>query len=119
MAQQLALYFAGSARKREHVSDDRLVLFVNAEDVSRDMAVFHGDKTGQCARIKVLEEEVGGGAIVPAQALAPEMAFFLQHRPQVAGGEVPGRGFPPVTPNLRFVRPESTSRFLVAAYLYV
>ena len=62
----------------EGVADDRLVFFVDTEDVAGDAAVFDGDVAGEDAGVEVLEEQIGGGAVVPAQAFVPELDFGVE-----------------------------------------
>jgi hypothetical protein len=64
----------------EGVADDRLIVLVDTEDVSGDAAIFDGDVAGEDAGVEVLEEQIGGAAVVPAQALVPELDFRIEDR---------------------------------------
>jgi hypothetical protein len=85
MPQEVAFYIGGGAGERKHISDDRLMIFVHAKGIAQNASIFYSDIAGQYARIKILQQEIGGGTIVPLQALTPETALLFQHRPQAAG----------------------------------
>ena len=75
-------------RQREDIPDDGFGVFVDAEDVAGDAAGVYGDVAGEGAGVEILEEKLGGGEIVPVEALLPEGALSFEHRAQHGRGEV-------------------------------
>ena len=70
------------------VSDDGFEVFVDAEGETDDASAVEGDETGEDAGVEVLQEEVGGGAVVPVEALVPEGGLSLEERAELTRGEV-------------------------------
>ena len=70
------------------VADDGFVAFVDAEAEAAEAAPVEGDEAGEDAGVEVLEEKLGGGAVVPAEALIPDLGFLLEERAELARGEV-------------------------------
>ncbi len=79
----------GVVRDGVDVADDSLMAFVDAEGVAADAAAVESDEAGEDARVEILQEELGGGLVVPAKASLPEARLGLEQGPQLAGGEVP------------------------------
>ncbi len=71
------------------VADDRLVALVDAEGVAADASTVQGDEAGEDARVEVLEQELGGGLVVPAKTLLPEARLVFEQGAQLARGVVP------------------------------
>src|SRR5271170_619730 len=63
----------------EGVANHCFVFFVDAENVAGDAAVFHSNVAGKDPRIQILQQQVGGGAVVPSQPLVPKADFALKH----------------------------------------
>ena len=79
----------GGVGQDENVADDGLGAFIDAEAVADDAAAKQGDEAREDLLIEVLEEKLGGGGIVPAEALAPEDGFFLEDGAELGRLEVP------------------------------
>src|SRR5260370_35183726 len=79
----------GIVRDGVDVADDSLMAFVDAEGVAADAAAVESDEAGEDARVEILQEKLGGGLIVPAEASLPEARLGLEQGPQLARGEVP------------------------------
>jgi hypothetical protein len=62
----------------EGIADDGLDPLVNTEGEAADAAVIERDVAGKDLGLEVLEEELGGAAIVPAQLFAPEEGLLLE-----------------------------------------
>ena len=77
------------AGQSEYIADDGLGLLVDAEHVARHLAGFKGGVAGQHVVVEILHQQPGRGAIVPVQALLPELALRLQHGAQHRRREVP------------------------------
>ena len=92
VVEEAAFDFVGgvgaAAGDGEGVADDGLMFLVDTEDVAGDAAVFDGDVAGEDAGVEILEKEIGGGAVVPAQALVPELDFGFEDGPERVRREV-------------------------------
>jgi len=53
---------------RVQVSDDRFMAFVDAEGIAADAAAIERDEAGKDAGVEVVEQQVGGAAIVPSSS---------------------------------------------------
>jgi hypothetical protein len=71
------------------IADDRFVSLVDAESEAADAASVECDETGKDVGVEVLQEEFGGAAIVPAEALLPDVGLRFKQGPQLARGKVP------------------------------
>ena len=74
--------------QRKSIPNYGFMAFVNTETVAADAPAIERNIALQNAGLKILQEKLGGAAIVPAQTLAPELSFLLQQRPQLTPGEV-------------------------------
>ena len=72
----------------EGVADYGFLAFVDAEGEAADAAAVEGDESGKDARVEVLEEELGGALIVPAEALLPEARLGFEQRAQLTRGKM-------------------------------
>ena len=70
------------------VADDGFVAFVDAEGEADDAAAVERDEAGKDARIQILEQELGGGFVVPVEALVPEFGLLFEERTKLLRGEV-------------------------------
>jgi hypothetical protein len=70
------------------VADDGLVALVDAEGEAADAATLEGDKAGEDSRVEVLEKELSGAAIVPAETLFPDGGLGFEQRTELTRGEV-------------------------------
>ena len=77
------------AAEGEDVADDGLGFFVDAEGIAGDLSGLDGRVTGEHVAVKVLHEELGAGAIVPVEALAPDFGLGIEHRAEQRRREVP------------------------------
>ncbi len=68
----------------EGVADDGLGTLVDAEGEAADAAVIESDEAGEDLGLEVLEEELGGAAVVPAQMVTPELCLLLEERAELA-----------------------------------
>jgi hypothetical protein len=68
----------GGGGDGEGVADDGLGPLVDAEGVAADAAVIEGDEAGEDLGVEVLEEELGGAAIVPEEVFTPEEGLLLE-----------------------------------------
>ena len=75
-------------RDGEGVADDGLLAFVDAEGEAADASAVERDEAGQDAGVEVLEEELGGALVVPAQALLPEARLGFEQRAQLPRGKM-------------------------------
>ena len=64
----------------EEVADDGFGVLVDAEGVADDLAAVEGDEAGEDAIVQVLEEEVGGGAVIPAETALPGGGLLGEER---------------------------------------
>ena len=80
---------SGVAAGRVGVTYDRFVALVDAEGEAADAAAVEGDEAGEDAGVEVLEEELGGAAIVPAEAGLPDSGLGFEQGTKLARGEVP------------------------------
>ena len=78
----------GRGRHGKNVADQGLFILVNTKDVTADTAILDGNIARQETGVEVLQQQVGRSLKIPAQALIPDTAFRLQHRLEIAGGEV-------------------------------
>ena len=78
----------GGRGRGEEVADDGFGVFVDAEGVTDDLAAVEGDEAGEDAVVEVLEEEVGGGAVIPAETALPGGGLLGEERAQLARVEV-------------------------------
>ena len=72
----------------EGVADDGLLAFVDAEGEAADASAVERDKAGQDAGVEILQEQLGGALVVPAQALLPEARLGFEQRAQLTRGEM-------------------------------
>ena len=72
----------GSAGQGEHVADHRLGLLVDAEDVAGHLVRLKRRVARQHVVVEILHQQPCRSAIVPVQALLPQLAFGIQHRAQ-------------------------------------
>ena len=72
----------------EGVADYGFLAFVDAEGEAADAAAVEGDESGEDARVEVLEEELGGALIVPAETLLPETRLGFEQRAQLTRGKM-------------------------------
>ncbi len=72
----------------EEVSDDCFRAFIDEEGIAADAAAVERDEAGEDAGVKVLKQQIGRAAIVPAEALEPDVSLFIEQRPELARGEV-------------------------------
>ncbi len=72
----------------EGVADDGFLAFVDAEGEAADAAAIERDEAGQDAGVEVLEEELGGALVVPAQALLPDARLGFEQGAQLTRGEM-------------------------------
>ena len=79
---------AGSLGDGEGVADDGFLAFVDAEGEAADAAAVERDEAGKDAGVEILEEELGGALVVPAQALLPDARLGFEQGAQLARGEV-------------------------------
>src|SRR5271170_2235750 len=79
---------AVAARDGEGVADNRLVFFVYTENIAGGAAVLDSDVAGENAGVEILQEQVGGGAVIPSQAIVPEADLLIEHRTQRVRREV-------------------------------
>ena len=68
--------------KGEDVADHGFVLFIDAEEVACNTPILNGYVTGQQARIQILQQQIGGGSVIPFEALAPQTGFGFEQRAQ-------------------------------------
>ena len=80
---------SGVAAGRVGVTYDRFVALVDAEGEAADAAAVEGDEAGEDAGVEVLEEKLGGAAIVPAEAGLPDGGLGFEQGTKLARGEVP------------------------------
>src|ERR1700722_12076151 len=73
----------------ENIAHQCLFALINTKDITANPAIFDGYIARQKTGIEVLQQKVGGSMKIPTQALIPDNALRLQHRLEVAGGEVP------------------------------
>ena len=71
------------------VADHGLGLLVDAEDVAGDLAGLQRRVAGQHVVVEILHQQLGRGAVVPVQALLPQLALGLQHGAQHRRRKVP------------------------------
>src|SRR5271163_1064196 len=71
---------AVAAGRGEGVADNRFVFLVNAENIAGGTAVFDSDVAGENPRVEILQEQIGGGAVIPSEALVPEADLLFEHR---------------------------------------
>jgi hypothetical protein len=76
-------------REGVDVADDGLMAFVDAEGVAAYASTVEGDEAGQDARVEVLEQELGGGLVVPTETSLPEASLVFEQRAQLTRGVVP------------------------------
>ena len=72
----------------EGVTDDGFLGFVDAEGEAADAAAVERDEAGQDAGVEVLEEELGGALVVPAETLLPDARLGFEQRAELTRGEV-------------------------------
>ena len=75
-------------RHGKNVADQGFFIFVDTEDITAYTAVLDGNVARQKTGVEVLQQQVGRSLEIPAEALVPDTAFRLQHRLEIAGGEV-------------------------------
>ena len=78
----------GCGRHGKNVANQGLFILVNTKDVTTDAAILDGDVARQETGVEVLQQQIGRSLKIPSQPLIPDTAFRLQHRLEVAGGEV-------------------------------
>ena len=66
------------------VSDDGFVSFVDAEREATDASAVERDEAGQDAGVEVLQEQLGGTLVVPAQLLLPDASLGFKERTELA-----------------------------------
>ena len=74
---------------RINIADHSLLAFVHAEAESADSPLLHRHKSGQNPLIEILQQQLRGPVIIPAQPLLPRLCFLLQQPAQLLPGEVP------------------------------
>src|SRR5258708_103456 len=62
--------------------------FIDAEGEAADASAVERDEAGQNAGVEVLQEELGGALVVPAQALLPETRLGFEQRAQLPRGKM-------------------------------
>ena len=70
------------------VADDGLVAFVDAEGETADAAAIEGDEAGEDTGVQILQEELGGAAIVPAETVLPDGGLGLEQGAELTRREV-------------------------------
>ena len=66
--------------ERIKVAHDGLARFDYAKGVSKDALAFDSGKAGERAAVEIAEQQIGGLAIIPAQAGLPAFRFFGEQR---------------------------------------
>ena len=62
--------------------------FVDAEAEANNASSVERDEAGKDARIEILKQELGGGSVVPVEALVPELGLLFEQRTKLLRGEV-------------------------------
>src|ERR1700690_2122343 len=73
----------------KYIPDDSLGFFVDTECVAGDLTSLEGRIAGEHVVVEILHEQLGGGAVIPVQALQPEFALGIEYRSEDRCSKVP------------------------------
>ena len=80
---------SGRAGQGKNVANDRLVLFVDAENIAGDAPRLKRSEARQHVIIEILHQQPRRGIEIPVQPLLPEFTLCFQHWAQRRSREVP------------------------------